>query len=155
MPRLHDRTSVERPVGQAQERLEKFLASLRGKDGICRLRLRVPMNANPYGLSLDRAVHIEATRPRDEQTLDGVIQITWSPEGNTIFPRFEGTLAVYGEGADPGVSYIELDGSYVPPFGPAGQLFDAAIGRRIAQATAREFLKDVKAAIEREPSESL
>jgi len=43
---------------------------------------------------------------------------------------------------------VELDGAYVPPFGPAGQLFDATIGRRIAQATAREFLKDLKASIE-------
>ncbi len=90
-----------------------------------------------------------------EQTLDGVIQIIWTPEGSTVFPRFEGTLMISGEGLDPSVSHIELDGSYIPPFGAAGQLFDAAIGRRLAHATACEFLKDVKAAIEREPSESI
>jgi hypothetical protein len=71
MRRLRDKTSIERPVDQTQHGLERFLASLRGRDGICRLRLRVPMDASPYGLSLDREVHIEATRARDEQTLDG------------------------------------------------------------------------------------
>jgi len=62
---------------------------------------------------------------------------------------------ISGEGLDPSVSHIELDGSYIPPFGAARQLFDAAIGRRIAQPTAREFLKDVKAVIEHERSASL
>ena len=89
MVRLHDKTSVERPVDQTQHGLERFLASLRRRDGICRLRLRVPMDASRYGLSHGREVHIEATRARDEQTLDGVIQITWTPEGSTVFPRFE------------------------------------------------------------------
>ncbi|MBV8530143.1 MAG: hypothetical protein JO104_02415 [Candidatus Eremiobacteraeota bacterium] len=76
-----------------------------------------------------------------------LVQIRWAPEGTTVFPTFEGTLTIRGENpASP--SHLELDGAYTPPFGIAGQVFDAAIGHRIAKATAREFLKDVKHAIE-------
>ena len=72
--------------------------------------------------------------------------ISWLPEGTGVFPAFRGTLMVRSEN---GTSAIELDGTYTPPFGAAGQVFDATIGHRIAQATARELLKDLKAAVER------
>lgn len=150
MPRLRDRISVACSVKQAQRGLERFFISLRGKDGVARLRLRVPTDGAPsgYGISLDREVRVEARAARDADDLNDIIEIAWMPEGIAVFPRFDGSLTVSGED-DPNVSYIELDGAYTPPFGATGQLFDAAIGRRIAQATAREFLKDVKAAIER------
>lgn len=62
-------------------------------------------------------------------------------------PKFEGTLVVWGEG-ERNRSYIELDGAYRPPLGTAGQILDEAIGHRIAESTAREFLKDLKRAVE-------
>jgi hypothetical protein len=148
MPRLRDATSVTCSVEETEARLERFLGSLRDKDGVSRLRLRVPTDGPTQGLSIDRQVHVEARRARDADNLNDVIAITWMPEGTAVFPTFEGTLVTWGE-QNANLSYIELDGSYTPPFGAAGQLFDAAIGQRIAQTTAREFLRDLKDAIER------
>jgi hypothetical protein len=150
MTRLSDAVSVDRSTEQARQGLERFLHSLRARDGISRLRLRVPMNgAAKHGLSLDRAVRIEAWPGDGASGRPDGFEIAWSPEGNTVFPRFEGSLRV-SSNHDPHHATIELDGVYTPPFGAAGQVFDAAIGRQIAQTTAREFLADLKEAIEQQ-----
>jgi len=114
------------------------------------MRLRVPTDGatHGYGISFDREVRIEARPIGDSQHLCDLIEIAWAPEGALVFPRFEGRLSVWSD-EETHVTYVELDGSYTPPFGAAGQLFDLTIGRRIAQATAREFLKDLKQALER------
>jgi hypothetical protein len=113
------------------------------------MRLRVPINGsvNAFGLSLDREVRVEAQRERDDENRKDLLRITWSPEGRSVFPRFEGTLVVRGAD-DAALSYLELDGAYRPPLGVAGQIFDETIGHRIAESTAREFLKDLKRAVE-------
>ncbi len=146
MTHLREQISVASPASQAEAGLESYLASLRGADGVARLRLRVPVDG-PSRFSLDREVRVEARRARDDENLNDLIRISWSPEGKTIFPAFSGTLTVWDE-PDEKLSYIEIDGRYTPPLGATGQVFDEAIGRRIAESTAREFLKDVKRAIE-------
>ena len=148
MNHLRDHVSVARSVDEAKTRLDAFLTSLRGKDGVARMRLRVPIIADGYQLSIDREVCVAAERARDEANLNDLIHITWHPEGSVVFPIFKGTLVVWGED-DPKVSFIELDGGYKPPFGAAGQAFDAVIGHRIAEQTARQLLNDLKAAVER------
>jgi hypothetical protein len=144
MARLRERTSVDLPIELTRAGLERFFASLRQKDGTSRIRLRVLTDGPTLGLSIDRAVRIQAYPAADGDS----ICVTWAPEGTTVFPTFEGSLAIAADG-NPNATFIELDGSYDPPFGAAGQIFDAAIGQRIAQATAREFLKDLKDAVER------
>lgn len=143
MPRLRDRSLIGLPIDAVRAGISRFFASLRQKDGVARLHLRVPTDGPTMGLSIDRAVRIDARESPDGST----IHITWMPEGTTVFPTFEGVLCLGSDGT-PDETYVELDGAYTPPFGAAGQIFDAAIGRRIAQATAREFLKDVKDAVE-------
>lgn len=147
MPPLREATRVGRTVEQALAALDRFFVSLKSPNGVARLRLRVPTDGTKrYGLSLDREVRVEARPAREPE--DNVFEISWVPEGTAIFPRFDGKLFVTGFG-NPNVSYVEVDGFYTPPFGTAGQIFDAVLGQRIARATAREFLKDLKAAIER------
>jgi hypothetical protein len=70
------------------------------------------------------------------------MQIHWVPKETGPYPSFEGILNVSDEGA--GLCRIDLDGAYQPPFGPAGALFDAAVGKHIAENTVRELLKEVK-----------
>ncbi len=149
MPPLREITPVERSVKQTHAALDQFFSSLEASDGVARLRLRVPMRlpAKQYGLSIDREVRIEVRPVRNPGHDAEVMDISWAPEGTAIFPRFEGRLFVTGFG-NAAMSYVELDGYYTPPFGAAGQIFDATIGQRIAQTTAREFLADLKAAIE-------
>jgi len=148
MNRLRDHIAVDCSVQDAQSRIDAYLASLRGKDGVAHLRLRVPVVADGFALSLDREVRVEARRTRDEENLNDLIRISWQPEGKAVFPAFEGTLVVWGED-NPEQSFIELDGGYAPPFGTTGQAFDSVIGQRIAHQTARQFLSDLKAALER------
>ena len=147
MTHLRDQTSVRGTVIQTEASLESYFASQRGLDGIARLRLRVPVSGTSPGLFIDREVRIEAWRDRDDQNLNDLIRIRWTPEGSVVFPKFAGTLVVWGE-SDPHLSFIELDGDYKPPLGAAGELFDETIGHRIAQSTARELLKDLKHGIE-------
>jgi hypothetical protein len=144
---LRDHTAVCGSVSETQVRLESYLAAQRGGNGVARFRLRVPLDGPAHGISLDREVRIEAWRDRDDQNLNDLIRIRWTPEGTVVFPRFSGTLVVWGD-ENPEVSYIELDGEYKPPLGATGQLFDEVIGHRLAEATAREFLRDVKDGIE-------
>ncbi len=134
-------------VTQTEARLESYFASRRGLDGIARMRLRVPANGTSQEIFLDREVRIEAWHERDDQSLNDLIRIRWSPEGRIVFPKFTGTLVVSGVD-DAGLSYIELDGEYKPPLGAAGEVFDEAIGHRLAVSTAREFLNDLKHGIE-------
>jgi hypothetical protein len=149
MTRLRGSLTVERPAELALAALERFFASLRTADGVSRMRLRVPVDGatKRYGVYIDREVVVEARRVRDDQNVNDVIRIDWAPEGTAVFPRFTGALVISDDEKTGGTS-VELDGTYEPPFGVAGQLFDAAIGHNIAQATARELLKDLKSAIE-------
>lgn len=149
MTHLREQIFLASSAGEAESRLENYLASLRGSTGVARLRLRVPVEdlSGPLGISIDREVRVEARRARDDENLNDLIRISWGPEGKTILPSFSGTLIVWGE-TGKNMSYIELDGAYTPPLGAAGQAFDETIGHRIAESTAREFLKDLKRAIE-------
>ena len=79
MTHLRDRTSVRGTVTQTEARLESYFASRRGLDGIARMRLRVPVNGTSQGLFIDREVRIEAWRDRDDQNLNDLIRIRWSP----------------------------------------------------------------------------
>ena len=57
--------------------------------------------------------------------------ISWSPTSHRrALPSFHGTLDVASE-ADGTV--VRIDGSYAPPLGVAGKLFDTVAGRRMAQ----------------------
>jgi hypothetical protein len=146
MTRLREHVPIARSAGDTRSRLEAYLSALRGKDGVARMRLRVPLVTDGMQLSLDREVCVEAERTRDDNRND-LLRISWKPEGTVVFPVFAGRLVVWSED-DPKIAFIELDGSYEPPFGAAGQAFDAVIGHRIAQQTARQLLNDLKTALE-------
>ncbi|HUA09232.1 MAG TPA: hypothetical protein VMA98_08165 [Candidatus Acidoferrales bacterium] len=145
MKELRETTALACPVEEAEAGLLAFFAARQDTDGITRMRLRVPMDGT---MALEREVRVEARETRDDENLNELIRIAWEPQGAVIFPRFEGTLTVWGED-DPGGSFVELRGHYTPPLGAAGQVFDDAIGFRIAKTTANEFLRDVKREIER------
>jgi hypothetical protein len=150
MTRLRESVLVESPAEQGVARLDQFFTSLRGSDGTARIRLRVPSDGVAQELSIDREVHVEARRAGGESPLDDLLVIRWSPEGTAVFPTFEGTLIVR-ENGEAAKCWMELDGNYTPPLGSDGQVFDAAIGQRIARATARELLNDLKREIEKTP----
>jgi hypothetical protein len=88
-----------------------------------------------FGLRTDVT---ESGRSHDE------ILLRWSA-GSAWLPDFVGTLRIRIENAS---TRLVLDGSYAPPGGPLGRLFDAIAGRRIARATAEDVLRRVARALE-------
>lgn len=149
MKRLREKIAIARSAADTQSGIEAYVASLRGEDGASHLHLRLPVNAvGALGLSLDREVRVEAQRGRDDENLNDVIRIHWSVPDTGLFPTFDGVLVVWAQTDGKG-SFVELDGQYKPPLGAPGEAFDDLIGHGIAQLTAREFLADLKRAVER------
>lgn len=74
-----------------------------------------------------------------------VIAVTWEPDDRYV-PTFTGEL--HGERVEAGGSRLVLTGSYEAPMGRLGVVFDALLGRRIAAATARALLEDIKTFVE-------
>lgn len=142
MPRLRDATSIGRSAGQTTELLERLLAGLCDKDGVARVRLRVPAGspADRSGFYSYREVNVEIGAGC------APLAISWVPELPLVFPSFHGTLAVRGDGD---TSQIVLDGSHAPPPHVSGQSFDVAVGSDIARAIARELLAKIKRGVDR------
>lgn len=63
-----------------------------------------------------------------------------------LFPHFHGTLRL--RIASISTTRLILEGAYRPPFGWAGLLFDAVLGRRIARAAMHELLERLGEAME-------
>jgi hypothetical protein len=115
---------------------EYFKEAERGGDGAV-------LHAGPLGHRVTvrfglRTDVTEPGRPHDE------ILLHWSA-GTAWLPDLVGTLRMRIENAN---TRLLLDGSYVPPGGPLGGLFDAIAGRRVARATADDVLRRLARALE-------
>ncbi|PZR64357.1 MAG: hypothetical protein DLM53_01170 [Candidatus Eremiobacter antarcticus] len=69
----------------------------------------------------------------------------WNPRFG-LFPPFGAVLTVRREGKG---SLLVLEGSYTPPGGVLGRLFDRAIGKSLANRTMDALLQEMKHYIER------
>jgi hypothetical protein len=87
----------------------------------------------------------------DETRKHDALLIAWRPQARGLFPDFRGVLTVRPK--DAGV-WLQLDGSYEPPYGAAGKVFDVAVGRAIAKRTMHSlldvFAHDIEAEYEAE-----
>lgn len=112
------------------------------------LRLRVPLTSLglPGDLAVDRDVVTSFDPLSEPQGLEHGVSIAWTPVGTAALPAFRGSLRVVA--ATHKSSVITLEGDYEPPLGPLGKALDAAIGRRIAEATSDELLDTLAERIE-------
>jgi hypothetical protein len=69
--------------------------------------------------------------------------VDWKDAADGPYPDFHGTLTVAGD-EDYDAFWLVLEGNYQPPGGLGGQLFDAVIGKRIAEATAAGLLAEIR-----------
>jgi hypothetical protein len=102
------------------------------------------------GKFLRAAVVLESAQIRDvtdDTMVHEALMVIWQSRLRLPLPDFHGLLTVRVRA--PGTE-VSIHGSYVPPFGIAGQLFDAAIGQRIAHATLRKLLGDICGYLEAE-----
>lgn len=64
-----------------------------------------------------------------------------------MFPAMAGTLVMFA--LSPDETQLELSGSYRPPLGPFGELVEAAVAHRVAEASVAGLLRDVAAGLRR------
>lgn len=151
MTRLLAHEHVRCPSDRLESFVATYLESLRGPDGSIRLTLGLPSRALEHlGINFERPVVASVEFGPDPSGLNQVLNIHWQPEGGGPFPAFSGMLAaeaIEGPGAD---SLLALDGSYEPPGGGAGRVFDEAIGYAIARACARTLLEQLRDGAEAE-----
>jgi hypothetical protein len=132
MGNIREFTTVACPFDEVPDRL---YAHFDGGDAVIALRVRFG------GLWVERDVNFHLkTKPAYPGYR--LLDVSWTPKDGGPYPSFSGTLSVAEDAI--GWSRIEIDGSYRPPFGIAGAAFDAAVGQRIAQATASELLAEIK-----------
>ena len=132
MGKIHEFTTVACDFDQVPDRL---LAAFDGGDAVLPLRVR-------FGdLTVEREVdfHLKTKPAYPGYRL---LDVSWTPKDGGPYPTFSGTLSVAQDAA--GWSRIEIDGSYRPPYGIAGAVFDAALGQHVAQASAAELLAEIK-----------
>jgi hypothetical protein len=112
------------------------------------LRAPFDISALNVGLTLHRDVTVRFV-PLGEN--NRAYAITWQPLAAGPFPAFAGTVFISTSDTDAGESIVTLDGHYHAPLGVAGDMFDALIGKHIAQASAVDLLERISIYIDNVP----
>ncbi len=153
MSDLLQRLYVGCAVSRATDRLNGFFRERAG-DGAweagkpIRVALRAPISLPSLRTNVILQHDVIATLRHLPRALgNDCFDVSWEPSGGG-FPRFGGTLSIENNEEYDSFSLV-LKGSYDPPLGPAGQAFDAALGHRIAIATARDLLARLREVIEK------
>lgn len=140
-------------LNQAPEYLERFFAVHgHGTNGEVVLPLRAPLEIAGFKGEMGKMVTFELTKLAVGKDMIPKMSLRWRPDSGP-FPEFEGVLSVEAD-ADYSGCAIALRGHYNPPFGIAGKTFDAAVGRQIARATARELLERIRDFVEAQYEET-
>ncbi|HET9029781.1 MAG TPA: hypothetical protein VFN49_06355 [Candidatus Aquilonibacter sp.] len=129
----------------AQRLIPKFFALQKDRQGSTRMLLHVPLDDFGLGtkIGIARDVAVQIVPGRDEENLNDLFVVSWTPVDGGPYPDLKGTLTVWSE-EDPNRSYLELQGDYEPPLGNVvGEAFDATIGHLIAERTAKQFVEKV------------
>jgi hypothetical protein len=134
-------TYVDCPPAQAHVHLDSFFR------GHPTLALRVPLVAGTDGTALERDVKVSVARIESGFENFDRLAVTWEPTQGGPFPKFAGRIEVKAD-EDYDSFRLVLSGSYTPPFGLAGEVFDMIVGRWLAIATARDLLERLRTAIE-------
>ncbi len=145
MQRIRATAPLDCTKERAEALLTEFFNTRRASEGPVRMTLSVALDdlGVRSALAVAHDVDIRVERRRDEDNLNDEYGIQWSPTGGGPFPEFRGRLIVWAE-EDPSNAYLELDGTYEPPLGSlVGEAFDAVLGRKIAEATAKRFAATV------------
>jgi hypothetical protein len=143
MASVHEHVYIEAPYVQAVGAFERRLGLEPGRDeGRTVLTLVAPL---AEGRDLARDVTAE-TKRIGSANFSSQYRIAW-PAGRTSrgipTPGFEGTITLRA-GEDYSETELKLDGTYEPPAGVAGKIFDEVVGRRIAHATLGSLLEGVR-----------
>lgn len=139
---VFQQVEVDCPFRWAQPYFER---SLSGGHSPQIVRLRATLyKSGPLPIALHGDAIVTCVPAPNRLRLYPCWTVRWTPAAGGPYPDFEGTLTLRG-GSEPATSRLEISGDYQPPLGAAGRAFDAALGSRIASATARGLLEDFAA----------
>lgn len=156
MTHLSERIVIDCPACYAPSYLERFFQERRPPNRAwdepepIRLALRAPVSLPPLKTEIALRREVVAKVKHIESLGDAVatLKVDWDPASGGPFPHFDGTLTASKTAPDDNF-LLTLDGDYEPPLKAAGQAFDGVVGNRIASATARALLAEIREAIER------
>lgn len=134
---------------EIKDRLSAYLRMPR----LVNLRISLGDFALPGDLAIEKSAVVLARTVRDDANLNDDLAVEFSPSAAPgWFPTFRGVLDVF-PGEKDGESIVELTGSYDPPFGAAGEAFDAALGHLIAQRSIASLLQQIISGSGNQPAE--
>lgn len=97
------------------------------------------------GHRLDKRVEVGVGEPV-RLTGATLVPITWKATGvGVVFPSLEGDLEIAALGPDR--TQLSLSARYRPPLGGVGRVLDRALLHRVAEATVKDFVHRVRAAL--------
>jgi len=103
-------------------------------------------------VGVDVRIHVQSIT--DEKGVAGMSPLTrvtlgWeAARATALFPVMKAELSLWPLTATE--TQLEIEGGYRPPLGAVGNLADAAIGHRVAEAAVHRFLADVVEQLRRE-----
>ncbi len=138
-------TNIDRPQHEINTRLKNYFDE-HAPRGEMRFTLRAPakLPVLRVGLTLERDVIGSIEQFGGEHP---AYRLSWRPTEDGPFPIFTGAIFVGKDEDRPERSVMTLDGHYEPPFEVAGWAFDAAIGTKIAHASATDLLARLSASV--------
>lgn len=140
MSSILEKVLVHAPLAAADSLLYAFVATHAAPDGAgARVILHAGDVAHAAIVRLDPAHRPEDMTPR--------YRVRWEAAEIGPYPVFGGELLI-GADNDYDAFWLRLNGTYTPPGGVAGQVFDAVAGNRIAATVARNLLTEMRVAIE-------
>lgn len=139
MTEISAKQLVGAALASADRLLRAFFSAHPGPQGSARIVLHARDLQHPAVVTLTPAHRPGDMTPR--------YAVHWEPDGGGPYPVFDGQLSVGGS-EDYDEFWLVLDGGYQPPLGIPGKVFDAVLGHRIADETARALLVDVAREIE-------
>jgi hypothetical protein len=141
MSEIHECLTVLCPFDRMPGAAAAYVASLPVEDGKAVIPIRVSIGDVVVERRADLVLKHARAYPGYE-----IMDILWQPHDGGPYPTFRGVLSVEEEGGTH--CRLDLDGSYEPPLGIAGAVFDAVVGHRIAVSAARTLLEEIKTGCE-------
>ena len=137
MTRIHATRAVHCPFSATIEKI----ALLHKSDG--------EHHVGPFSSIRSRVqIQFEEVRDYTDETIrHEALEIRWKAPARMPLPVMGGLITVRPNGL---TTDLRMEGTYVPPFGALGQLFDRIIGCHIAQRTVNRFLDDLRDFAEQE-----
>ena len=142
MTTIEQRQLVRAPLGSAKRFLEAYFAAHHdAKDDVAHITLHAGDLAAREAVVTLKPEHL----PGD---MTPHFLVDWKDAQAGPYPHFHGKLNVAGD-EDYNAFWLVLTGEYAPPGGIGGQVFDAVIGKRIAEKTAHGLLEEIATQTER------